>query len=96
MIFAHSFFHFAALSIVLGAGTAVVYPTFLAAIADYAHPRQRAESIGVFRLWRDLGYAIGAIITGVLADTLGIYWAVGAIGFLTVASAGMILLRMRA
>ena len=95
MLFADTFFHFAALSVVLGMGTAVVYPTFLAAIADYAPPRQRAESIGVFRLWRDLGYAIGALLTGILADSLGIHWAVGAIGFLTLASAVVILVRMR-
>ncbi len=94
MLFASSFFHFAALSAALGAGTAVVYPTFLAAIADYAHPRQRAESIGVFRLWRDLGYAVGALLTGILADSLGILWAVGAIGFLTLVSSIVILVRM--
>lgn len=94
LIFATTFFHFAALSVALGVGTAVVYPTFLAAIADYAHPRQRAESIGVFRLWRDLGYAVGALLTGFLADALGINWAVGAIGFLTVASSIIILVRM--
>lgn len=94
MIFADSFFHFAALAAGLGIGTAVVYPTFLAAIADYAHPRQRAESIGVFRLWRDLGYAIGALLTGILADSLGINWAVGAIGFLTIVSSIIILARM--
>lgn len=94
MLFASSFFHFAALSAALGAGTAVVYPTFLAAIADYAHPRQRAESIGVFRLWRDLGYAVGALLTGILADSLGILWAVGAIGFLTLVSSIVILSRM--
>ncbi|MBK7475400.1 MAG: MFS transporter [Haliscomenobacter sp.] len=94
MLFASSFFHFAALSAVLGIGTAVVYPTFLAAIADYAHPRQRAESIGVFRLWRDLGYAVGALLTGILADSLGILWAIGAIGFLTLVSSIVILVRM--
>jgi len=95
MIYATSFFHFAALSVVLGGGTAIVYPTFLAAIADYAHPQQRAESIGVFRLWRDLGYAVGALLTGILADSLGINWAVGAIGFLTIISAIIILKRMQ-
>ncbi len=95
MIYAGTFFHFAALSVALGAGTAVVYPTFLAAIADYASPRQRAESIGVFRLWRDLGYAVGALLTGILADSLGINWAVGAIGFLTLVSSIVILVRMQ-
>lgn len=95
MIFAEGFWQYAALSIALGIGTAVVYPTFLAAIADNAHPSQRAESIGIFRLWRDLGYAIGALLTGILADSLGIHWAVGAIGGLTVLSALIILMRMK-
>lgn len=91
---ADSFWHFAALSAVLGIGTAIVYPTFLAAIADYAHPQQRAESIGLFRLWRDLGYAFGALLTGLLADTLGINWAVAAIGLLTVISSVIVKIRM--
>lgn len=95
LIFAHSFFQFALLSALLGVGTAIVYPTFLAAIADYAPPRQRAESIGVFRLWRDLGYAAGALLTGILADALGVGWAVGTVGFLTLVSALIILSRMR-
>lgn len=94
-IAANSFLQFAALSVALGVGTAVVYPTFLAAIADYAHPRQRAESIGVFRLWRDLGYAIGALLTGLLADTLGIHWAVGGIAALTMLSSVVIGLNMQ-
>lgn len=93
-IAADSFWQFAALSVALGIGTAIVYPTFLAAIADYAPPQQRAESIGVFRLWRDLGYAAGALLTGILADAFGIYWAVGSIGFLTLFSAGIIAWRM--
>lgn len=95
MVYASTFLHFVVLSLVLGIGTAIVYPTFLAAMADYTHPIQRAESIGVFRLWRDLGYAIGALLTGILADYLGIYWAVGAIGFLTLLSAIVILVRMQ-
>jgi MFS family permease len=94
LLFAAGFWQFAVLSAALGVGTAIVYPTFLAAIADYAHPQQRAKSIGVFRLWRDLGYAIGALLTGILADTLGLSWAVGAIGVLTVVSAVVIGLRM--
>lgn len=95
MIFATSFFHFATISVILGIGTAIVYPTFLAAIADYAHPQQRAESIGVFRLWRDLGYAVGALLTGILSDLLGINWAVGSIGLLTILSSIIILIRMQ-
>lgn len=95
MLVAASFGMFAVLSILLGVGTAVVYPTFLAAIAEAAHPQQRAESIGVFRLWRDLGYAVGALLTGILADTLGLNWALGAIAGLTLVSAMIIGLRMR-
>lgn len=86
-LWAETFLHFVLLSILLGFGTAVVYPTFLAAIADYAHPEQRAQSIGVFRLWRDLGYAIGALLTGITADLLGIDWSVGLVGGLTFLSA---------
>ncbi|WP_088341708.1 MFS transporter [Robiginitalea sediminis] len=96
LIYAETFFHFVVLSVLLGIGTAVVYPTFLAAIADFSHPGQRAESIGVFRLWRDLGYALGALLTGILADTLGMNWAIGFIGFLTLVSAVILLKRMQA
>lgn len=94
MVYANTFTQFATLSILLGIGTAIVYPTFLAAIADYAPPQQRAESIGVFRLWRDLGYAIGALLAGVVADALGIGWAIGVIGMITLLSAVVILVRM--
>ncbi|MEQ8551459.1 MAG: MFS transporter [Imperialibacter sp.] len=94
MIYATSFVQFTILSIILGIGTAVVYPTFLAAIADYTHPEQRANSIGVFRLWRDLGYAIGAILTGVTADFFGIETAVVLIGAITLLSSFIIKLRM--
>lgn len=94
MAVADSFLQFTLLAIALGVGTAVVYPTFLAAIADYAHPGQRAESIGVFRLWRDLGYAIGALLTGIIADFFGIHWAVAAIGGLTMLSSLVIAVRM--
>jgi MFS family permease len=75
-------------------GTALVYPTFLAAVADYTHPTQRAKSIGIFRLWRDLGYAVGAVITGIIADTLGLLTSVGTIASLTLISALIILIRM--
>jgi MFS family permease len=88
-------FEYIALSALLGAGTAVVYPTFLAAIAGYTHPQQRAESIGIFRLWRDFGYAIGALLTGILADSLGLLMPVAVIGGLTILSAGVIRVRMR-
>ncbi|MDX1406799.1 MAG: MFS transporter [Saprospiraceae bacterium] len=83
------------LAALLGVGTAAVYPTFLAAIADNVHPGQRAESIGIFRLWRDLGYAVGAVLTGVLADVLNIEFAMIAIGALTLLASAVIAVRMR-
>ena len=92
--FVDTFILFAFLGGVLGIGTAAVYPTFLAAIADYSHPQQRAQSIGVFRLWRDLGYAIGAIVSGILADAFGIIYAILFIGVITFFSSVIIKLRM--
>ena len=70
-------------AVLLGVGTALVYPTLLAAISDVAHPEWRASAVGVYRLWRDGGYAVGALAAGLLADTLGIPAAIGAIGGLT-------------
>jgi MFS family permease len=67
----------------LGLGTALVYPTLLAAVADVAHPDWRASAVGVYRLWRDSGYAIGALLAGVLADLFGISWAIGVIAGVT-------------
>lgn len=78
----------------IGIGTAVVYPTFLAAIADHTHPEQRPQSIGIFRLWRDLGYAIGAILSGVIADFFGIAYSIGLVGVITFLSAIIIQIRM--
>ena len=72
----------------------MVYPTFLATIAENTHPLDRAKSIGIFRLWRDLGYAIGAILTGLIADLLNINSAILFIGLLTFASGLVILYRM--
>jgi MFS family permease len=82
------------LSVVLGIGTALVYPTFLTTIASATSPKQRAESIGIFRLWRDLGYAIGAIVSGIIADILGIKSAILFIGLLTIGSSLVIQIRM--
>jgi MFS family permease len=81
--------------VVLGLGTAAVYPTFLAAIADNTHPQQRASSIGIFRLWRDLGYVFGAILTGILADTISMEIAIYTIAGLTLFSSIFIKLRMK-
>jgi len=89
-----AFYQLAIISAVLGLGTALVYPTFLSAIANATSPTQRAESIGVFRLWRDLGYAIGAILSGIIADIYGIESAIITIGILTIISSMIIKLRM--
>src|SRR5579864_4222032 len=80
--------------VLLGLGTALVYPTLLAAISDVAHPDWRASAVGVYRLWRDGGYAVGALLAGVLADVLGVPWAIGAIAALTFASGVVVLGRM--
>ena len=94
LIIAHDFLHFIVLGIFMGIGTAMVYPTFLAAMSAYTHPSQRAESIGVFRLWRDLGYAVGAILTGLISDLLGISASIVLIGLLTLCSSLIIHFRM--
>lgn len=88
------FYALAAIATLLGLGTALVYPTFLSAIADATSPKQRAESIGVFRLWRDMGYAIGAIMSGIIADLFGIQYAVLLIGGITILSSLVIQFRM--
>ena len=95
LIFATTMTHFVILSSILGWGTAMVYPTFLATVAENTHPADRANSLGVFRLWRDLGYTIGAILTGIVADTLGINASVIVVGFLTLFSSGIIFYRMK-
>jgi MFS family permease len=79
----------------LGLGTALVYPTFLAAVADVAHPSWRASAVGVYRLWRDGGYAVGALLAGLLADRFGVPWAITGIAALTFVSGVGVLLRMR-
>ncbi len=90
----NNFWGLSLLSALLGMGTALVYPTFLSTIAQATNPSQRAESIGTFRLWRDLGYAFGAIISGVTADIFGIQYAIILIGVLTIISAIIIQVRM--
>jgi MFS family permease len=95
MAFATTLGHFVVLSAMLGWGTAMVYPTFLATIAENTHPLDRAQSLGVFRFWRDLGYAIGAMLTGLVADAFGIQASILLVGLLTVASAVVIDRRMR-
>lgn len=94
--FTADFYVLASLSAVLGLGTALVYPTFLSTIAQATSPTQRAESIGTFRLWRDLGYAFGAVISGITADVFGIEYAVWGIGGITIISSLIIQFRMPA
>lgn len=92
--FFSSYYQLIIISILLGFGTALVYPTFLATISNATKPNQRAESIGVFRLWRDLGYAFGAIISGIIADFFGIEYAIITIGIITIISSLIIQFRM--
>jgi MFS family permease len=94
--FNSNFYVLASLSAILGLGTALVYPTFLSTIAQATSPKQRAESIGTFRLWRDLGYAFGAVISGITADLFGIEYAIFLIAGLTIISALIIKIRMPA
>jgi MFS family permease len=86
---------FAAGGVLLGVGTAMVYPTLLAAIGDVAHPSWRASSIGVYRLWRDLGYAVGAVVAGVTADALGLPRAVWLVAGTTFGSGLIVAVRMK-
>jgi MFS family permease len=77
-------------SILLGVGTAMVYPSLIAAVSDNSHPSWRARSLSVYRFWRDLGYAVGALSAGIMADTLGISWAIGSAGALTFLSGAVV------
>jgi MFS family permease len=81
-------------AVLLGLGTAMVYPTLLAAVGDVAHPSWRATSVGIYRFWRDLGYALGALLAGVLADLFGMSTALAAIGALTAGSGLLVAVRM--
>lgn len=94
VLVAHGFASFAAGAVLLGIGTAMVYPTLLAVIGDVAHPSWRASAIGVYRLWRDLGYAAGALLAGAAADTFGLSQAMWIVAALTFASGLVTALRM--
>jgi MFS family permease len=78
----------------LGAGTAMVYPTLLAAVGDVAHPQWRASAVGVYRLWRDTGFAVGALVAGIAADTLGFAGAIWIVALLTAVSGVIVAIRM--
>jgi MFS family permease len=90
-----SFWGFALGAALLGVGTAMVYPTLLAAIGDVAHPSWRASSVGVYRLFRDLGYAVGAVLAGVTADALGLPSAMWLVAAITFGSGVVVAVRMR-
>jgi MFS family permease len=79
----------------LGIGTAMVYPTLLAAISDASHPTWRARSLSIYRFWRDMGYAVGALLAGVIGDAFGLAWAIAAIGVLTFLSGFVTMIFMR-
>ena len=89
-----AFAGFAVGGVLLGLGTAMVYPTLLAAVGDVAHPAWRASAVGVYRLWRDLGYAFGALLAGITADAFGLKAAVWIIAPLTFASGVVAAVRM--
>lgn len=91
---AHDVLNYAIGAVMLGAGTAMVYPTLLAAIGDVARPSWRASAVGVYRLWRDLGYAIGAVLAGVSADAFGLEAAIWMVAALTFMSGAVSFLRM--
>src|SRR5579864_3587807 len=82
-------------ALIQGIGTAMVYPTLLAAISDVAHPEWRATAMGVYRFWRDLGYAVGALISGIIADLFGMRAAIQVVALLTLISGIHVALRMR-
>jgi MFS family permease len=82
-------------SLLLGIGTAMVYPSLIAAVSDASHPSWRARSLSVYRFWRDLGYAIGALASGIIADQFGLSWAIGSVGALTLLSGVVVAVVMR-
>jgi MFS family permease len=94
VVLAEGFTGFASGAALLGVGTAMVYPTLLAAIGDVAHPSWRASSVGVYRLWRDLGYAVGALLAGITADAFGLPAAMWVVAALTFVSGLVVAMRM--
>lgn len=81
-------------AVLLGVGTAMVYPTLLATIGDIAHPAWRARAVGVYRLWRDGGFAVGALLAGIVADLWGLRAAVWVVAAITAASGVVVAVRM--
>jgi MFS family permease len=91
----HRFVWWLLASVLLGLGTAMVYPTLIAAVSDASHPSWRARSLSVYRFWRDLGYAIGALCAGLIADVFGMQWAIVTIGVITLASGAVVAVIMK-
>jgi MFS family permease len=89
-----TFTTWAVAAVLLGTGTAMVYPTLLATVGDVAHPAWRARSVGVYRLWRDGGFAVGALLAGGVADAFGILAAIWVVAALTAASGLVVAVRM--
>lgn len=94
IIFKNSIAHCIAISVILATGTAIVYPAFLAIIAENTNPQQRVKSLGVFRFWKDLGYVFGTLLTGVFTDFFSIEFSIAFIGVLTILSSVIIFHRM--
>ena len=95
ILLVRTFWPWLAGAVFLGLGTALVYPTLLAAVSDVVHPSWRASAVGVYRLWRDSGYAVGGLLAGILADLLGMPWAIGAVAGLTLLSGCVVAATMR-
>jgi MFS family permease len=95
VVLAHDFSAYAISAAMLGIGTAMVYPTLLAAVGDVAHPSWRASAVGVYRLWRDLGYAAGAVLAGVTADLLGVDASIAMVAAITLISGAVVAVRFR-
>jgi len=95
VIGSRGFAGFATGGVLLGIGTAMVYPTLLAAIGDVAAPVWRASSVGVYRLWRDLGYALGALLAGLTADVVGLAGAMWMVATITCLSGVVVAVRLR-
>jgi MFS family permease len=95
VVLADDFSAYAVSAAMLGVGTAMVYPTLLAAVGDVAHPSWRASAVGVYRLWRDLGYAAGAVLAGVTADLLGVDASISMVAAITLISGAVVAVRFR-
>ncbi|MGE5701162.1 MAG: MFS transporter [Clostridia bacterium] len=95
MLLADQFFGWMLAAVLLGIGTAMVYPTLAAVISDVAEPSWRATSLGIFRFWRDSGYAAGAFLAGIVADLLNVEWAIGLVALIPFAAGWLSAIRLK-